>query len=675
MKLYFNHQLHEIITSDSSLFEAISSVSGVQIHSPCGGHGTCRKCIACILPENGTPFVAHQSPVLTEEERAEFLAKCHVPDELADQIRIVYACLVRNTAGIDAVYLPDYEQLTGAGVSASADSITSADDFLPVTKVKKITLTKPTIESPIDTYTNLLTSVQTVFDGDFTAFGDHLTVDIPDDVLAEASALIREDILDVYAAVSVAFTPAKSCKLTVSRISKEYKTPLALACDIGTTTIAVSLWNMTNGIILAEKVTENPQRRHGSDVISRMSFVTENGTDTLFTEVIGAVRASAEELLGKTDVSCTVNDIAYVTIAGNSTMEHLFASIPTDSFSTVPFFLSTAFGYSVSARELFAKAKEKIAPFCSLNTPVYFAPLSASYVGGDITFGLAYLLTTKPELANASSIFLDLGTNGEICCINTKDSSADSSACTRARKKYLFAATAAGPALEGAHIKMGMSATDGAVYHVEADAENGEFALKTVRDTTPIGICGSGVISAISAFLKTGLVTGFGRVCDDGEPEDEAYEEIYPAFEHCISEDEDGKLCIHLTDNVFITESDIRQVQTAKAAISAGTSVLLAKAGVDQKDVDDLYIAGSFGGGIDVNAAAHIGLLPKDAVRDGNIHSVGNTSAKGASMFLFSKKFRDALDDVMANSAYIELSSDPLFTDEYVNGMLFADIE
>ena len=196
-----------------------------------------------------------------------------------------------------------------------------------------------------------------------------------------------------------------------------------------------------------------------------------------------------------------------------------------------------------------------------------------------------------------------------------------------------------------------------------------------------MGICGSGVISAISAFLKTGLVTAFGRICDDGEAEDEAYEDIYPEYEHLIAEDDDGKLTITLDSGVVITEGDIRQVQTAKAAISAGTSVLLMKAGVEKEDVDSIFIAGSFGGGIDVSAAAHIGLLPEDAVKTAangsieNVSSVGNTSAKGAAMFLFSSAFRANLADVMSNCAYIELSSDPAFTDEYVNGMLFGDIE
>jgi uncharacterized 2Fe-2S/4Fe-4S cluster protein (DUF4445 family) len=326
----------------------------------------------------------------------------------------------------------------------------------------------------------------------------------------------------------------------------------------------------------------------------------------------------------------------------------------------------------MKATDLFAKFGG-VEGFCAKNAPVYLAPLSASYVGGDITFGLAYLLTEKEGLDNTSSIFLDLGTNGEICCINTKNGGE--------QPKYLFAATAAGPALEGAHIKMGMSATEGAICDVKITDGEEDFVCGTVGGSEAVGICGSGVISAVSAFLKTGLVTAFGRICDDGEAEDEAYEDIYPVYEHLIGEDDDGKLTIALSGDVVITEGDIRQVQTAKAAISAGTSVLLSKAGVETEDVDSIFIAGSFGGGIDVSAAAHIGLLPGDAVRytaEGaveNVSAVGNTSAKGAAKFLFSKKFRENLSDVMANSAYIELSSDPSFTDEYVNGMLFGDIE
>jgi len=659
MKLYFDNKTAEIAPC-GSLFETIASVNGAKVHSPCGGHGTCRKCTAAAVcaDDMGAPgeALAH----ISDSERAEFFDKCGVPAELRERAVIVYTCLVSDASCVDEVYLPAYDSLTGAGVDA-VQPIAGGADFSPLTKTEKITLVMPAIEAPIDTYSNISTAVKDVF-------GVRPSV-IPDDVLSYVSVKLRSGVAEFYANLSYFFTPSGEKTAVITGVREEYAVPLALACDIGTTTVAVSLWNAEKGTLIAEKVTENPQRRHGSDVISRMSFASESGNETLYREVIGAVRASAEVLLEKCGGSIT--DITAVTIAGNSVMEHLFAGINTDSISTVPFFLPTPFGYSMMAADLFAKFGG-CEPFCGMDAPVYFAPLSASYVGGDITFGLAYLLSVKEGLDRTSSIFLDLGTNGEICCINTRGN---------ADKKYLFAATAAGPALEGAHIKMGMSATEGAICSDGLEEGEGSFVCGTVGDAEAVGICGSGVISAVSACLKTGLVTAFGRICDDGEPEEDEYEDIYPVYEHLLGEDDDGKLTIALRDGVVITEGDIRQIQTAKAAISAGTSVLLAKAGVEKEDVDRIFIAGSFGGGIDVSAAAHIGLLPADAVRysaDGaveNVTAVGNTSAKGAAMFLFSEKFRENLADVMENSAYIELSSDPMFTDEYVNGMLFGDIE
>ena len=662
MKLYFENKTAEI-TSQGSLFEAITSVSGAQVHSPCGGHGTCRKCTAAAVFCEGAVIPEEAVAVFSEKEREDFLSGCGVPDEIRTKAVIVYTCLVKDASAVKEVYLHTYEKLTGAGVG-SVKPIAEGRYFSPLTKTAKVTLTAPTIENPIDTYTNIKRTVENTF---------RIGIDfIPDAILSSVSVALRRGVTEFYANISAFYSPDRRMMTYLTSMSEEYRTPLALACDIGTTTVAVSLWNAENGTLIGEKVTENPQRKHGSDVISRMSYASDhgqsvNGMEIMFREVIGAVRSSAEVLLEKT--GGTFDDITTVAIAGNSVMEHLFCAVNTDSISTVPFFLPTNFGYSVKASDLFSKFGG-VSGFCSPSAPVYLAPLAASYVGGDITFGLAYLLTEKEGLDNTASIFLDLGTNGEICCINTRGGS---------EPKYLFAATAAGPALEGAHIKMGMSATEGAICDVKPG--DGKFACRTVNGSEAVGICGSGVISAISAFLKTGLVTAFGRICDDGEAEDETYEDIYPEYEHLIAEDDDGKLTIALDNGVVITEGDIRQVQTAKAAISAGTSVLLMKAGVEKEDVASIFIAGSFGGGIDVSAAAHIGLLPEDAVKtapDGsieNVSSVGNTSAKGAAMFIFSSAFRANLADVMANCAYIELSSDPAFTDEYVNGMLFGDIE
>jgi len=325
--------------------------------------------------------------------------------------------------------------------------------------------------------------------------------------------------------------------------------------------------------------------------------------------------------------------------------------------------MADSYGYAVPAKDLSKSI------FCHPNAPVYLAPLAASYIGGDITIGLAYLLNAHPESAYSSSLFLDLGTNGEICAISPVSDSEISN-----KPRFLLAATAAGPALEGAHIKMGMSATPGAISRVSLPEDQaGEFAVSTISDSAPIGICGSGLIDAIACCLDTGLITEYGRICDDGEPEDEQYESVYPDFEDRISETDDGKLQISLTDSVFLHESDIRQVQTAKAAIAAGSGTLLSAAGIEPDDLDAVYLAGSFGGGINPAASARIGLLPN--VPANRVKSVGNTSAKGAAGFMLHSEIRRSLNDIILNSKYIELSGSPEFTELYVDNMVFGTLE
>jgi len=345
-----------------------------------------------------------------------------------------------------------------------------------------------------------------------------------------------------------------------------------------------------------------------------------------------------------------------VTVAGNSVMEHLFCGIPTDSISKAPFYMTTSFGCAYPAASVCKSV------FCHPNAPVYLAPLAASYIGGDITMGLAYLLEAYPQAKNDRSLFLDLGTNGEICVISDK--------------KFLLAATAAGPALEGAHIKMGMSAVSGAITGVKIPSEPfGEFEIRSIGSNSPsgnspIGICGSGLIDAIACCLETGLITEYGRICDDGEAEDEAYEEMYQIFEQKISETDDGKLQIALTEDVFLHESDIRQVQTAKAAIAAGSQTLLSTADLTDDSLDRVYLAGSFGGGINPVSSARIGLLPN--VPPEIITAVGNTSAKGAAAFMLYPSVRNSLETVMNSARYTELSGSPEFNELYVDNMIFG---
>lgn len=672
---------------DMILASRTETGSSLKLHSPCGGHLKCKKCTVCaVITEDAFPdfstgdyTIFHRS--LSREEQNTFYDAMHVPAELRSRTVVCLACGMFAFPAITDVYLPDPEEIRGA---SSENVILPGASFHPVVLSKEITLTKPTVENPIDIRSNLFSAIFSgehgVSPSDFGYSDTEYTVfrSISDELIEFTAEYLAADDCPHSMNVAVTCSPGRSPKslclnaavvLSIPPCSAPSPSiiPLGLAVDLGTTTIALSLWNLESDQQISAKVFTNPQRSFGADVISRMSYASEHGHEKLQAVVHEAIRDAVLEMISvlsdAVPPSHLLNNILYVSVAGNSVMEHLFCGKPTDSISKAPFYMADSFGYTIPANRLLKSI------FCHPSAPVYLAPLAASYIGGDITIGLAYLLNARPECRRGSSIFLDLGTNGEICVISDSSSS-----CNSNKAKFLLAATAAGPALEGAHIKMGMSAISGAISRVGLpDSEDGEFAVSTISDVPAVGICGSGLIDAIARCLDTGLITEYGRICDDGEPEDEAYEDIYQIYESRISETDDQKLQIALTDTVFLHESDIRQVQTAKAAIAAGSATLLSAAGIDTDSLDAVYLAGSFGGGIDPKTSARIGLLPNVPVE--KVVSLGNTSAKGAAGFLLHSEIRNALNDIILNSRYIELSGSPEFTESYVDNMIFGTLD
>lgn len=688
MKIHFMSQIINIESEkEVSLYDVLSKCRGIKLHAPCGGRGRCKKCMVLAVFSESADGI--NSIDLSESELIELQNSAHLPDEYKNLAKPVLACLVKDSSLVTEVFLPDYNEMIGAGASdAKRECIVSkaVDLSDAVSFVLKINLTLPTTASPINTEENLKAAILNELASHNYAIPKKLHIRIPDKILSDTSLLLSNYKNELFITLSEEFprnstaTPDDSNEIYFSavKISEVMLPPIGLAVDIGTTTVCTALINLSNNELIMDKVFENPQRKFGADVISRMSYALENGKtgiEILKSAIHDAIRKNVSLILDDINAKhlfsedLSISDITYATISGNSVMEHMFIGLDTSPISKAPFFLQTKFGFTYHASELLSGENSLL---LNANAPVYISPLPASYVGGDISMGLAYLMTTRPEVLKENSLFLDLGTNGEICVIANNDNLYNSD------KKLLLAATAAGPALEGAHIKHGLPALPGAIYSVEVDDENKLFAVKTVNDLKPIGICGSGIISAISSFLSTGLVTEFGRICDDGEPEDDIYEDIYPYFEKYLSESDEGKPVINLTisaenssdDDICITDSDVRQVQTAKAAIAAGTSVLLSRAGLDAKNLDAIYLAGSFGGGINTVSATHIGLLPRI---NGKILSVGNTSVKGSSLFMIDKSFRSKLNSIMNSSEYIELSSDPEFTNCFVDSMMFSD--
>lgn len=382
---------------------------------------------------------------------------------------------------------------------------------------------------------------------------------------------------------------------------------LGLAVDIGTTTIAAYLYDLETGKCLAKSSAMNAQRSYGANVISRIQHAsTPEGLERL----AGAVRRQIADMAG--ELCGDLRRINYISIAANTVMEHIFAGLNPETIGIAPFTPLSLFGREYAASEFL----EGFAEDCRL----YLCPAVSGYVGGDITAGL---FSSGAYKSDKPVLFVDIGTNGEMAI--------------GGRNGFLSCATAAGPAFEGAEIDCGAPAGDGAINTVADD-----LGYTVLGGGEPSGICGSGIIDAVAALLKNGIVDETGRMEGD----------------------------YHFTPEVYVSAKDIRQIQLAKAAIRAGIKTLLGERGLGCDDISAVLVAGGFGAYMNVKSACAIGLLPP-ALEGKTVH-IGNSAGAGAALALTAEG-REAIEEICRNCGYLELSSSPEFRDNYIFSMSFEE--
>ncbi len=410
-----------------------------------------------------------------------------------------------------------------------------------------------------------------------------------------------------------------------------------LAVDIGTTTVAVYLLDLDAGRVIGNRGFRNPQAAYGADVISRIDKIIKDGAMLAEQQrlILGAITEAAEKLvlLGGGSLS----DIRAAVFCGNTVMEHIAAGIDPTPIANAPFTAPTLFGEWLDAAGLglpFAKGAK-----------VYFSPCFASYVGGDIACGMIAAGLDKPQ---NNVLFIDIGTNGEIG-LSTETG-------------LHFCSAAAGPALEGAHIRCGMPGTMGAVGKVYIDGDM--IRYETVGGKTAIGICGSGIIDAVAVMLEAGLLDETGAIYEEDEVD---------GFADYLGEDWDGNtvFLIDTAREIYLSGKDIREIQLAKAAIAAGIRTLIHKAGIEISEITEVVLAGGFGSHIDAKNACRIGLIPREL--SGKVRSVGNVAGAGAVMYLLSREARASAQTIVKRSDYIELSCDGFFMDTYIDEMMFEE--
>ena len=400
-----------------------------------------------------------------------------------------------------------------------------------------------------------------------------------------------------------------------------------LAMDLGTTTIVVRLFNLETGEQIADASFENPQRFGGSDVMSRIRYDTEHPGKILRRTVAAYLTHTIEEF------PVDPLTIYEMVVVGNSTMRDLFFRQNVYSIGQTPYQSITEIAMGAGERtstSLVETGRRCLLPIHP-KARVYGLPIISGHVGADAA---ACMLAVNIAREDRLVAIMDIGTNTELIVGN--------------RHRILAASCPAGPAFEGGAITCGMPALDGAIENVAID-EAGEFHLGVIGDVAPQGICGSGLIDALSELRRTGRMNEMGR---------------FEAGPDCVVLDE--------AHGIVLRESDVNELAQAKGANVAGLRTVFSHYGATFADIDVFYLAGGFGRHISVEASKRIGLIPD--LPDDRIVRVGNAAIEGASMALLSRRLRRELEETVLRVEHCRLETHPDFFDFFVFGCQFTPV-
>ncbi len=392
----------------------------------------------------------------------------------------------------------------------------------------------------------------------------------------------------------------------------------ALAFDIGTTTVVCYLLD-ANGREKATASMLNPQAPFGADVITRMQYALKGELETLTRLIRDGMEALVREVCIRSEID--PEEIQRISVVANPCMQQLFLGISPENLAKIPFDPVLTKTEIISAKTIF--------PFCG-EAELLIVPDISGYVGAD-TVGC--VLATKMPETEPLTLMVDIGTNGEMVLGN--------------RKHMVACSTAAGPALEGAKIRFGMRAAQGAIEHIYL--ENEKLRCSVIGNTEATGICGSGLIDAVAVLLETGMINKRGRI--------QKAEDV-PEFSECLKE-MDGQRVVYLTEQIYLTQEDIREVQLAKGAIAAGITLMAEYLGVAIEEISHVLLAGAFGSYIRTESACRIGLLPQEL--EERMIAVGNAAGAGARIMACSKEHFQSVDALLEKVEFLELASLPGF--------------
>lgn len=599
-----------------SLLEAARSAN-VAIDAPCSGNGSCGKCRVKLLEgQLDSPQTAHISK---EDYDAGWRLSCAsritgdvtvlVPDiALAYQQRMKTADL--STGEEVAIFESLEARIRDAGIAFSNDFVTvdvqleepTLDDTMPDSERLERELLQKTGAARCELSLPAMRALASAL----RESGFHVRV----------TGERREDRFLVYAV-----SPAG-----------DRTPPCAVAVDIGTTTVSAVLIDLETGALLSKASAGNGQIRYGADVINRIVEQGKpGGRERLQKAILDETLFPLIRLLCKT-AKVSPDHVVQMCAASNTTMNHLLLGVDADPVRMEPYVPSFFHYDDLRAADLFLP----VHPWAR----VWLAPNVGSYVGGDITAGaFASLIWNKEEF----SLFIDLGTNGEIVFGN--------------QEFLMCCACSAGPAFEGGDISCGMRATDGAIEAVSIDKETMEPALTVVGNQKPVGLCGSGIIDVIAELYRTSILGANGKFIREGgrvARDKHGTGRYILAF---AGESETGR-------EIAITEVDIDSFIRAKGAIFSAIDTMLSALDFDTDMIERVYVAGGIGSGINMRNAVRIGMFPDMALE--KFSYIGNSSLSGAYAMALSGDARQKVDEIAGSMTYMELSTHPGYMDRFV---------
>ena len=592
--------------------------ANVAIDAPCSGNGSCGKCRVKLIEGELETFKSRH--ITDEEYEAGWRLSCNckvvgdctvfVPD-----IASAYQSRMKTADLSSPEEVAIFEQ-------AQAELRASGIEFTNNYRAVELTMAEPTEDDTMPDNERLTWAIQAELGVD--------KVHIPFAVMVKLASTLREQNFHVSVKGELVGDTFNCMEIT----SAEDKTLAGCAIDIGTTTVSMVLVDLETGKILAKGSSGNGQIRFGADVINRIIEQGKTGgkkklQDAIVKETLNPIIANLCRSAG-----ISARSILRLCVGANTTMNHLFVGVDAQSVRMDPYIPSFFAWEGLLAGDLKLPANPL--------APVLIAPNIGSYVGGDITAGtLASMIWDKDEM----SLFIDLGTNGEIVFGN--------------RDFMVSCACSAGPAFEGGDISCGMRATDGAIEACTIDKVTMEPSMTIVGEAgqRPVGICGSGIIDIISELYRTGIINAKGLFVRDGARVGRDVHGMGRFILARADESETGR-------EVSINEVDIDNFIRAKGAIFSAIDTMLQSVDMTVEMIDHVYVAGGIGSGINMKNAVNIGMLPDVELE--KFSYIGNSSLTGAYAMVISDQANEKCTELGANMTYLELSTYPGYMDSFV---------